>query len=715
VVLLAQDSPQKIKKKGILYFEQQEYKKALYYFDQIKEKFVKDMDLKRMIGLSYYELSNMSKALTYLTFYIENERKVAPKIYYRIARIYHLSDAFRKAAKFYKRYVRELAQGTPERQMAKRLILQCTYGAKLQHRSSKAVVSTLGDEINSPADDYRICFNPLEDDVLFFSTKRREVTGGKLNDENEIDLTNGYYRSDIYQSRKEEGAWTPAKPLSKRYNSSMQEDIVGFFDGGYQMVYLKGISPNYSEIVVDNYDRDSVSVLLPFAIEASSNHWDGDHFFPTDSIIIFASNRPGGYGGKDIYYATRSEDGRWNEAKNIGPKINTIYDEASPFLAKDGRTLYFSSNKTESMGGYDIYKIYFNDTTMTWEDASNVGTPINSSGDDKDFWMAKDGMKAYFSSDRLGGKGGLDLYAAYFRDYMPEQLLGRTPKTFVHVLQMQVLAANNPTKVKKNNTGTNPNNTLAQTDESTYLLYPIYYDIKTGEMEGTTQALRTLGKLLKRHPETYIMLSAHTNNTGNPVHDNYLSLKQAEIFAQKIVDQGVDQKQIWLRGCGQNYPIANNENFDGSPNELSLQMNQRIQVNVFNINHLDIDVKQMDPKVSRVMQAPEYQRHQKRIKGLSYRVQITQTPALFSHKIFSEVPHCITEKQGDKTNVNYMIGLANSFDLIFNTYEKAQHHGFRRAEIVPYLNGRRLTVEEAQIAFDQYPDLRNYLDFVAER
>jgi hypothetical protein len=130
---------------------------------------------------------------------------------------------------------------------------------------------------------------------------------------------------------------------------------------------------------------------------------------PDGQLMYISSNRPGGLGGKDIYRARRLPDGNWSLPQNLGPTINTPYDEDSPFIQADGRTLYFSSNGHSTMGGFDIFKTKL-DNDDIWSMPMNVGYPINTVKDDIYYVVSPDGKTAYYSSDMEGGYGGQDIY-----------------------------------------------------------------------------------------------------------------------------------------------------------------------------------------------------------------------------------------------------------------------------------------------------------------
>ncbi len=686
-------SPNKIKKECESYFDQKKYVQALQTYKKLEGKKRYNLPLKYKIGLCHYHTNNPQKAISYLEDYKKNSSRPQAKVYYYLARIYHLSERFGKAATYYKIYLK-LDTKSLEREKVKQQLLQCTHGAKLVQNKAKAIVANMGSPINSPANDYRACSNPRKPYQLFFSSDRNDslsVYAGST--------------PNIYQASLTNGIWEKVQALSKRYNSPRGEQLVNFFDGGYQLVFLKEMTNHSFEIVVDNYTKDSLSALLPFALNASSTAWDGDHFFPSDSLVIFSSNRAGGYGGKDLYYSQLSKNGIWTRAVNLGADINSKYEEISPFLAEDGRSLYFSSDRSESLGGFDIYKTIYTLEKKRWNSPQNLGTPINSTGDDQDFWIKKNAVKAYFSSNRLGGLGGFDLYTAYFRTPQKEQLNSNSHFHFITKKEK----INNQNSSSKQSTTASP----LTKDATKYTISPVYYDAKTGEMESSN-TVRLLANLLQKYPTLFLQLSAHSDNTGNPQYDIYLTIKQAELLAEGLLKSGVKKEQIRLRGCGQNYPIANNENFDGSPNLLAQKMNRRINIRVCDTANLGLNIVTVVPQVSRLMQSPANSRYQKKIKGLTYKVRLVSTPSLLTHRILkANFKHIITEKKADKNGIDYLIGLESTFTDISAILSETQNdYKFDKAQIIAYVDGLAIDDSEIDLLSVKYPDLKRYAAYL---
>jgi hypothetical protein len=144
--------------------------------------------------------------------------------------------------------------------------------------------------------------------------------------------------------------------------------------------------------------------------DVNTSSWEGSASLSADEkTLYFSSEVSGGYGGKDLYTATLMPDGSWGNVKNLGPTINTVYDDDAPFIHPDGVTLFYSSKGLNSMGGYDIFKTELS-KDQTWSPPVNMGYPINTPDEDIYFVMAANGKRGYYASGKSGGFGLQDIY-----------------------------------------------------------------------------------------------------------------------------------------------------------------------------------------------------------------------------------------------------------------------------------------------------------------
>ena len=220
---------------------------------------------------------------------------------------------------------------------------------------------------------------------------------------------NGDYNEDIFISKKVNGVWQKPTAIDG-LNTIGNDAALALSPDGKQLFIFKAKGDN-GDIYVCKREGSNYSAPEKLAGEVNSDYWEGSVSISTDQQkLYFASSRPGGSGGKDLYVATKKEDGSWGNVTNLGTKINTSYDEDAPFISPDGRTLIFSSEGHNSIGDFDLFTSSLDLKDGSWQAPKNLGYPVNTTDDDLFYVLSPDGKRGYFSSARDGGKGDQDLY-----------------------------------------------------------------------------------------------------------------------------------------------------------------------------------------------------------------------------------------------------------------------------------------------------------------
>jgi outer membrane protein OmpA-like peptidoglycan-associated protein len=261
----------------------------------------------------------------------------------------------------------------------------------------------IGREINSEYEDYGPVLNENEDEIVF-TTRRRE---DNLN-ENVFEDNKPY--EDIFTARKTGGVWSYAKNLGPVVNTPYHESSVALSADGNTLFIFNdegGGDIFYSERQPTG--EFGPKIHLPGIINSSFEE-KSISISKDEKTLYFSSNRPGGFGGLDIYKATKDSKMQWTNVKNLGPKINTEMDDDGLFIDYDDVTLFFSSKGRKGMGGYDVFKATFDPATNEWSEPVNLGYPINTPDDDIYFVITKDAKRAYYSSVREDGMGYTDIY-----------------------------------------------------------------------------------------------------------------------------------------------------------------------------------------------------------------------------------------------------------------------------------------------------------------
>ena len=345
----------------------------------------------------------------------------------------------------------------------------------------------------------------------------------------------------------------------------------------------------------------------------NSDFWDSaPSIAPDGNSIYFASNRPEGYGGIDIYVAYKNEKGYWEEAINLGPTINTKGDDQTPFIHADNQSLYFSSNGRLGFGGSDIY-IARKKIDGSWTTPVNLGYPINTYDNEGSIAVASNGANAYIASDRSDSRGELDIYKitlaentrAYKTWYIKGQIVdAKTKKSIAAELQIVDPASGYPMMemqidsmgqfllalpyfdslgLKINSPDHDylssilPLDTVKAMAGKTFdfALTPIekiftkkfnqvYFETNAAVLQKISSVeLDALVRYLKTTANAQILIEGHTDNTGTVTQNNLLSLQRANAIANYLQQKGIATARIQTKGLGSSMPIADNKTAEG--------------------------------------------------------------------------------------------------------------------------------------------------------
>lgn len=275
-------------------------------------------------------------------------------------------------------------------------------------------IVNIGREINSEFEDYGPVLNEEEDEIIF-TTRRRD---GNLNP-NVADDNKPY--EDIFFSRKTNGTWSYAANIGDRVNTPFHDSNLALSADGKTLYILKDEGGG-NIYVCNKMPNGSWGAPTPLPGIINSSFEEKSITISKDGkTLYFSSNRPGGLGGTDIYQATKDAKGEWANVKNLGPKINTPFDEEGPFIDYDMVTLYFSSKGHKNMGSYDIFRSVFDPKKNQWSEPENLGYPINTPDDDIFYITSSDGKRAYYSSVREDGLGYTDIFIITTPEGMKER------------------------------------------------------------------------------------------------------------------------------------------------------------------------------------------------------------------------------------------------------------------------------------------------------
>jgi outer membrane protein OmpA-like peptidoglycan-associated protein len=395
--------------------------KELYAYDS------SNANIAYMLGTSYLGASpDRKKAIYYLEqaimlsppspMYKESDykEKSAPGItYYNLAKAYHFSYRFDDAiSNFYNYRSFVDLEDVNTYAEVKRQIEYAENAKLLIEEPVNIKVQSLGSVINSKYEDYSPVISG-DGNTLIFTSRREGTTGGKL-------FLDGKYYEDIYIAKKERGKWTTPRSIGVNINTEGHEATIGLSPDGQQLFIYKDDNGD-GNIYMSKLNGAEWSKPEKLGGEINTGAWETHATVSADGQNLFlVSNRSGGLGGRDIYKVSLLPDGTWGKAENLGSTINTAFDEEAPFFSADGKTLIFSSQGHNSMGGFDIFTS--ENIDGVWSTPVNIGYPINSPEDDVFFITTPDGHYAYYSSRMEGGMGEKDIYLIELTEKKKESL-----------------------------------------------------------------------------------------------------------------------------------------------------------------------------------------------------------------------------------------------------------------------------------------------------
>ncbi len=558
------------------------------------------------------------------------KEKNAPLITWKfLGDAYHLNYKFDAAISAYQKFISVTsAQANPNKVLlaeAGRKIEMCNTGKQLVATPVHLKIENLGNSVNSTFPDYAPVVS-ADQQTLLFTSRRPETTGGQKDDE-------GNYLEDIYISTKTKTGWSKAMNIGSPINTNGNEATVGLSPDGQTILIYKDDNGD-GNIYSTTLDGDIWSTPVKLNENVNTKYWEPSAFISADGrTLYFTSNRPGGFGGRDLYTCKMTPEGDWGKAENMGAAINTPFDEDAPFIHPDGRTLSFSSNGHNTMGGFDIFTSLLSDDGQ-WSEPVNVGYPVNTTDDDIYFVVSPDNRIGYFSSFREGGLGEKDNYMVTFLDrkQAPLTLLkgdvfdesGKPAKKVV--ITVTDNATGEVVGIYHTNSktgqflfiltpGKNYNITYQAADHlfssenleiaqhsdyyeinravaldpivvgSKITLNNIFFDFDKATLRPLSNVeLKNLVMLLKSNPKMKVEISGHTDSKGTDAYNQVLSEQRAQAVVSYLVAHGIPSEQMVAKGYGKTQPVAANTKANGSDNAPGRQLNRRVELKIIQIN-----------------------------------------------------------------------------------------------------------------------------------
>jgi Tol biopolymer transport system component len=351
---------------------------------------------------NFFEIAIQSTSSNFDAF-SKNEKSAPHDAHFHYAVSLHKLGDFDKAIAQFNVYKEKSKEGSELLAQVDLMIQQCNNAKMAKEHEFQAINLS---EINTEFPDFSPIIS-LDGKQLFYTARRQWE-----NNQIEIlkDRKYNFPPEDGYFSVAGNSGWKSVERL-KNSNPYKNESVIALSPNEREIIMYSDSTGN-GDLYFGKTTNDQLNPEIQSLNETlNTEFWETHAAFSSDgNTIFFSSDRDGGLGGRDIYCSTRGEDGKWSSPLNLGAPVNSSADEDGPFLSFDGKILYFSSNGDKSYGGFDIFYSRFEDVNK-WSVPQNMGSPYNTTYDDVFYTTTLDGRTAYFSSNRSEGKGNLDIYS----------------------------------------------------------------------------------------------------------------------------------------------------------------------------------------------------------------------------------------------------------------------------------------------------------------
>lgn len=531
-----------------------------------------------------------------------------PMLYYIAGNEGAKCGAYEYASKTLQLFLQKGLQYSDVLPDAQKTLNNCKFALESMKNPRSFELVNMGPNINSEWDEMLAAITADDEQIIFTVKHPRDentVCAFCLNEE------------DLYASRKVGADWSPRVALAPPVKTGYNEGAQCLSPDGKYLLYtmcdadfgMGSCDLYWAKRMGDRWSRPR-----NFGAPVNSSAWESQPTIAADGMTIyFASSRPGGFGGMDIWKTTMTAEGEFSIPENLGPAINTPGDDAAPFIHSDGRTLYFASNGRVGMGGYDLYYSTLQ-ADGSWSEPVNMGYPINSPADEINIFIDASGTMAYMASDKDGGYGGLDLYSfvlddqlrpnpvTYIKGHVRDAFSGKPLPARIEMIDLNtkrlltattsdaqtgsylacvhtggniLLNVSNPDypfysenfQVEQSYTELSPylkDIFLQPTDVGTVVtLKNVFFDFDRAELKP--ESFVELDKLADylRTNTIRIEIGGHTDDQGTDEYNDRLSENRAKAVYDYLIGKGIPADRLQYKGYGKRVPVADNSTEEG--------------------------------------------------------------------------------------------------------------------------------------------------------
>jgi flagellar motor protein MotB len=572
-----------------------------------------------MLGDLYTKQRKFSEAAVNYQTAVKLDSLFFKPVFFTLANAEMMSGDYTKALIHYKVYLAQEGMSAKNRIFAGKNLLNCEFAIEAIKNPVPFNPISVGASINSPDDEYWPSITADGQTMMF----TRQKTPGRQS-------TQAQLQEDFYVSSLSDNVWQKTFNAGAPLNTSQNEGAQTLSSNGDYMYFTacdRQGGFGSCDIFFSSFNDGKWSEPNNIGSPVNTKSWESQPSISADGkTLFFSSNRPGGFGGKDLWYSRLTDKNIWSKPVNMGERINSEGDEMSPFIHFDGKTLYFSSDGKKGMGGFDIYLSRMNDDS-TWTEPQNLGYPINTYNDELGLIIEAAGQKAYFSSIRDKSNGKDIFFFNLYESARPNSVSYMKGKVFDKETGMMLRAdyelinLSTGKTIAKNTTDVNGNflvclpsgyNYGINVNKAGYLFYSesfmfegmhtvvkpyikrinlnpirvggemqlsnVFYETDSWELKKeSVSELNILANLLAVNKNITIEIGGYTDSTGTSDYNKSLSEKRALSVVNYLISKGIKTERLKYKGYGITSPLGDNVTVEGR------KLNRRTEVKVMAI------------------------------------------------------------------------------------------------------------------------------------
>jgi len=545
-----------------------------------------------MLADAYRALHQYKPAVEQYRYALDINPEFSRSVYYKLGDMEIRDAQYPEAQQHLEKYLTYPNLEAKNIQYAKLLIQDCIFSIDALKHPVPFKPINVGPGVNTADDEYWPVATADENTLIF----TRNINNNE----------------DFYKSEKVDGKWQTATYLSDQINTPNYNEGSECISPDGRYLFFTGCNRpdglGRCDIYIAEKKGDDWGKPYDLNPPVNTPGWESQPSISADGrTLYFVSNRKGGYGGYDIWRSTVTDKG-WSEPENLGPNINTGYDEQSPFIADDDSTLYFSSNGWPGMGGIDLFVSHLGKDGQ-WGKPINLGYPINTSGDENGLTVTAEGNYAFFSSNNLNGYGGYDIYTfempvnirprrvTYVKGFVTDAITKQPLQAAVEIVDLE---KNKPvyqdyssptqgdflaTLVTGKNYGLNiskdgylfysANFSLVGSETKSpfiinvalspievgnkVVLNNIFFDSNKFDLKPESKdELQKLVSFLNLNPTVHIEISGHTDDVGGDAFNQTLSQNRAKAVYNYLIANNINAVRLVYKGYGEKQPLVPN-------------------------------------------------------------------------------------------------------------------------------------------------------------